>query len=128
MYNLTYFQAYCLYAVSGIGMLFMGFLCMWASSRNRSAVFASALPILMLFVPNFIGNSVGDSGLGVKISSLLALLPDNLMNLQRHLRSFSLYNWGTVLQGWPIILVLYGCLTVLLVPVIHRDSSRKQVK
>lgn len=83
---------------------------------------------LLLFVPNFIGNSVGDSGLGVKISSLLALLPDNLMNLQRHLRSFSLYNWGTVLQGWPIILVLYGCLTVLLVPVIHRDSSRKQVK
>ena len=129
MYNLTYSQAYCLYAVSGyIGMLFMGFLCMWASSKNRSAVFASALPILLLFVPNFIGNSVGDSGLGVKISSALALLPDNLMNLPRHLKSFSLYNWGTVLQGWPIILVLYGCLTILLAPVIHRDFSRKQVK
>jgi len=24
--------------------------------------------------------------------------------------------------------VLYGCLTVLLVPMIHRDFSRKQVK
>lgn len=135
MYNLTYFQAFCLYAISGyIGMLFTGFLCMWVSSKMRSAVFASSLPILLLFIPNFIGNSVGDSGLGVKISSILALLPDKLMDIGHHLKRFSLYerfslyDWGTVLKGWPIILVLYTCLSVLLVPIIHREFARKQVK
>lgn len=129
MYNLTYFQAFCLYAISGyIGMLFTGFLCMWVSSKMRSAVFASSLPILLVFVPNFIGNSVGDSGLGVKISSILALLPDKLMDISHHLKRFSLYDWGAVLKGWPIILVLYTCLSVLLVPMIHREFARKQVK
>ena len=129
MYNLTYFQAYCLYAFSGyIGMLFMGLLCMWVSSKTRSAVFASALPILLLFVPNFIVNSISDSGVGAMISSILALLPDKLLDVSHHLKTFCLYDWGTVLKGWPIILVLYGCLTVLLVPMIHRDFGRKQVK
>ena len=125
MYNLTYWQAYLLYVISSyIGMLFIAFLCMWVSAKTRSSVFAVTIPFILVFVPNFLENSTFADAL----SKILGLLPDNLLDLTQHLKSFDVYDLGfTVTGAWPLLLVLYTILAFVLVPVMYREFRTKQI-
>ena len=124
-YNLTYLQTYLLYVVSCyIGILFMMFLCMWVSAKTRSAVFATTIPFILIFVPNFFANST----LADALSGVLALLPDKMFDLFAHLKYFDVYDLGfTVVGAWPLLFVIYSVLAVVLVPVMYREFRTKQI-
>ena len=124
-YNLTYLQTYLLYVVSCyIGILFIMFLCMWVSAKTRSAVFATTIPFILIFVPNFFANST----LADALSSMLALLPDKMFDLFAHLKYFDVYDLGfTVVGSWPLLFVIYSVLAVVLVPVMYREFRTKQI-
>ena len=124
-YNRTYLQTYLLYVVSCyIGILFMMFLCMWVSAKTRSAVFATTIPFILIFVPNFFANS----NLADALSGVLALLPDKMFDLFAHLKYFNVYDLGfTVAGSWPLLFVIYSVLTVVLVPVMYREFRTKQI-
>lgn len=124
-YNLTYMQTYLLYIVSCyIGILFMMFLCMWVSAKTRSAVFATTIPFILIFVPNFFENS----DLVYVLSDALALLPDKLFALVQHLKYFDVYDLGFAVVGaWPLLFVIYTILTAVLVPVMYREFRKKQI-
>ena len=124
-YNLTYWQTYLLYVISCyIGTLFMMFLCMWVSAKTRSAVFATTIPFILIFVPNFFANST----LADALSGVLGLLPDKLFDLFAHLKYFDVYDLGfTVVGAWPLLFVIYAALAVVLVPVMYREFRTKQI-
>lgn len=124
-YNLTYWETYLLYVVSCyIGILFMMFLCMWISAKTRSAVFATTIPFILIFVPNFFANS----DLAYALSDVLALLPDKLLDLVQHLKYFDVYDLGfTVVGAWPLLFVIYTVLAAVLVPVMYREFRTKQI-
>ena len=124
-YNLTYLQTYLLYVVSCyIGILFMMFLCMWVSAKTRSAVFATTIPFILIFVPNFFANST----LADALSGVLALLPDKMFDLFAHLKYFDVYDLGFAVVGsWPLLFVIYSVLAVVLVPVMYREFRAKQI-
>lgn len=124
-YNLTYWETYLLYVVSCyIGILFMMFLCMWVSAKTRSAVFATTIPFILIFVPNFFANS----DLAYALSDVLALLPDKMFDLVQHLKYFDVYDLGfTVVGAWPLLFVIYTVLAAVLVPVMYREFRTKQI-
>lgn len=125
IYNLTYWEAYLLYILSAyLGMLFIAFLCMWTSAKTRSSVFAVTIPFILVFGPSILeSNRVADW-----LTKLLGLLPDNLLELDAHLKYFSIYDLGFTVSGaWPILAVLYSILTIVLVPVMYREFRRKQI-
>ena len=79
-YHLTLWQTWLLTAVGGyIGNLFFVFLTMWVSAKTRSSVFASSVPFLLVFVPNFLDNLNNDT-----ISKLLGLFPDKLLEVYQN--------------------------------------------
>lgn len=121
-YNLTCWQTWLLYVIgSYIATLFIVFLCMWVSAKTRNAVFATTIPFILIFVPNFFSN---DSALG----KLLALLPDKLFSLQDQLRYFNVYDLGFAVVGsWPILLALYTALAALLLAALYREFRTKQI-
>lgn len=124
-YNLTYWETYLLYVISGyIGILFMMFLCMWISAKTRSAVFATTTPFILIFVPNFFANS----NLADALAGVLALLPDKLLDLFAHLKYFDVYDLGvTVVGSWPLLFGIYALLALLLVPVMYREFRTQQI-
>ena len=124
-YNLTYWETYLLYVISCyIGILFMMFLCMWVSAKTKSAVFATTIPFILIFVPNFFSNS----DLADTLSGVLALLPDKLFDVVQHLKYFDVYDLGFAVVGaWPLLFVIYSVLAVALVPVMYREFRTKQI-
>ena len=124
-YNLTYWETYLFYVISCyIGTLFMMFLCMWVSAKTKSAVFATTVPFILIFVPNFFANST----LADALSGILALLPDKMLDLFAHLKYFDVYDLGFAVVGsWPLLFVIYAALAVVLVPVMYREFRTKQI-
>ena len=124
-YHLKLWQAWVLTAVGGyIGNLFFAFFTMWVSAKTRSAVFASTVPFLLIFLPNFLDNLNNDT-----ISKILGLIPDQLLQIQQALRYFNVYDLGIgVFNAMELLLPLYGLLTVVLVPVMYCRFRKRAVK
>lgn len=124
-YHLKLWQAWVLTAVGGyIGNLFFAFLTMWVSARTRSAVFASTVPFLLVFVPSFLDNLNSD-----KISKLLGLFPNQLLEIYQALRYFYVYDFGFAVKGaLEILPVLYTVLTLALVPLMYRRFRKRPVR
>lgn len=124
-YHLTLWQTWLLTAVGGyIGNLFFVFLTMWVSAKTRSSVFASSVPFLLVFVPNFLDNLNNDT-----ISKLLGLFPDRLLEVYQALRYFYVYDFGFTVKGaLEILPVLYILLTALLVPLMYRQFRKRQTR
>ena len=124
-YHLKLWQAWVLTAVGGyIGNLFFAFLTMWVSARTRSAVFASTVPFLLVFVPSFLDNLNSD-----KISKLLGLFPNQLLEIYQALRYFYVYDFGFAVKGaLEILPVLYTVLTLALVPLMYRRFRKRAIR
>ena len=124
-YHLKLWQAWVLTAVGGyIGNLFFAFFTMWVSAKTRSVVFASTVPFLLIFLPNFLDNLNNDT-----ISKILGLIPDQLLQIQQALRYFNVYDLGIgVFNAMELLLPLYGLLTVVLVPVMYCRFRKRAVK
>ena len=124
-YHLKLWQAWCLTCVGGyIGNLFFAFLTMWVSAKTRSSMFAATVPFLLIFLPNFLDNLGND-----RVSKLLGLLPDQLLQLDQALRYFNVYEiFGKVFSAISLLLPTFTALTLLLAPIIYREFCRKQIR
>lgn len=123
-YNIKVWQEYVLTALGGfIGCLFISLLTMLVSAKTRSAVLAVMVPFILIFIPSFLGNINSPV-----INKILGLLPDRLLQMSSALKVFDLYQIGPkVIGAVPILLVLYGALSILLFPVIYREYRHKQI-
>lgn len=123
-YNITNLQEFLLIALGGyIGCLFISALSMLVSAKTKSAVIAVMVPVVLIFIPSFIGNI--NSPLANKI---IELLPDQLLQTGVALGYFNLYTLGgKVLGAVPILLVFYTALTVILLPVLYQEYRCKQI-
>lgn len=124
-YNITVLEKYLLAAAGGyIGCLFMSFLSMLVSAKTRSTVMAVTVPFILIFIPSFLANINSPAA-----AKLLGLLPDQLLQAGMALNIFNLYSLGgKVTGGVPVVLVLYTVLTAVLLPVIYREYSRKEIR
>lgn len=96
---------------------------MLVSAKTKSAVIAVMVPVVLIFIPSFIGNI--NSPL---VNKIIGLLPDQLLQTGVALGYFNLYTLeGKVLGAVPILLVLYTALTVILLPVLYQEYRRKQI-
>lgn len=122
-YNITLFQDYALTLISGYaGELFILSLSMLISAKTRSAVLASALPFIVLFVPSIL------SSVNV-LSKLLGLLPDQLLQISTVINTFNLYQIGGIVMGAvPLLFVLYPVLFVLMLPGTYFVYSKAEIK
>lgn len=120
-YHLTVWQKYLLIVSGGyVGCMFMAGLCMLVSAKTKSAVVAVMVPFVLIFLPSFLGNL--ESG---AVNKILGLLPDRLLQVGNALGYFDLYTLGgRVIGAVPILLVLYGILTVAVLPIVYRCFVR----
>lgn len=123
-YNITNLQEFLLIALGGyIGCLFISALSMLVSAKTKSAVIAVMVPVVLIFIPSFIGNINSPM-----VNKIIGLLPDQLLQAGVALGYFNLYTLGgKVLGAVPILLVLYTALTLILLPVLYREYRRKQI-
>ena len=121
-YNIQIWQEYLLLVIGGyIGCLFISFLVMFISAIGKSAVIAVMTPVILIFLPSFVGNI--ESSITDKI---LGLLPDQLLQVNRALQYFNLYEMGgKVIAALPILLVLYGVLTIVLIPLVYQVYRKR---
>lgn len=123
LYNITFFQKYLLSMLGGYaGSLFILSLAMLISAKTRSAVLAVTMPFIVLFIPSFL------SGVNA-LNKVLGLLPDQLLQISSVINQFNLYELGgQVVGSVPILMVLYSCLCVIMIPwtyrIFHRISER----
>ena len=125
LYNLTLGQGALLIALGGyLGTLFLGLLSMWVSAKSGSTVLAAVLPFAVIFLPALM---LGD--INTLLSNILGLLPDKLLQINRDLAYFDLYQLGdSVMGAIPILLVLYTVLTLLFIPLLYKTYQHKQLK
>ncbi len=123
-YNITFLEKYLLVLLAGyLGNLFSAFFVMWVAARTRTAVVAVTLPFLSVFLPNFLENY--DTGL---ISRILGLLPCRLLDLNYAINNLDVYSIGKLVVGaLPLLFLIYGALTIFLVPVMYREFRRKEI-
>lgn len=124
-YNITYLQEYLLTAAGGyVGSLFLSLLVMLVSAVTRSNVVAVTIPFAVIFLPSFLGD-IRAEGMG----KVLTLLPDQLLQLNRTVNLFSLYDTGAKITGAvPVLFFLYTILALAEVPFLLRSCKRAQVR
>ena len=121
-YNITYLEEYLLTVFGGyIGTLFILTATMLVSAITKSAVIAVTLPVVVLFLPTFIG------GLS-SVSGVLGLLPDELLQAGYAVSYFNAYEiGGKVVGALPILFTVYPVLFVALIPVLYWVYRRAEV-
>ena len=117
-------QKYLLTVTGGyIGCLVISLLVMLVSAKTKSAVFASILPFIIIFVPSIIGSLQSPF-----INKILGLLPDRLLQVNSALNFFELYRVGGKITGAvPLLFIVYGVFTVVLLPMIYQVYRKKQI-
>lgn len=122
-YNITYFQEYFLTMLGGyLGSLFILTLSMFVSANNHSTVFAVTIPFILLFVPSLL-NKISI------LSTVLGLLPDQLLQAREAINSFNLYQiGGKVIGAIPIIMILYSILYCILIPALYQVYRKAEIK
>lgn len=126
-YNLTIGQAYALAVLGGyIGVIFLALLAMLMSVLTRSQVVGVIVPFVVVLAANF-ANSLLSSW--EVLPSILGLLPDQLLQLSVVLDDFNLYTiFGHVTGSVPLLFVLYGALSLALLPLLYRVYRKSQVR
>lgn len=126
-YNITMGQEFFLVLFGGyIGCLFMSLLTMLLSAQTRSAVTAVLTPLALLFLSAFVAAIVGASNTPL-LDKILALLPDQLLQLAQIIRYFNLYTLGGhVVSALSILFPLYTVLSLVCIPVIYVCYRRQQ--
>lgn len=126
-YNLTIVQAYALAVLGGyIGVIFLALLAMLMSVLTRSQVVGVIVPFVVVLAANF-ANSLLSSW--EVLPSILGLLPDQLLQLSVVLDDFNLYTiFGHITGSVPLLFVLYGALSLALLPLLYRVYRKSQVR
>lgn len=126
-YNITIGQAYALSVLGGyVGTLFLALLAMIVSALTRSQVVAVIVPYVLVLAANFAQSILSSWEV---LPSILGLLPDQLLQLSVVLDDFNLYTvFGHVTGSVPLLFVLYGALSLALLPLLYRVYHKSQVR
>lgn len=126
-YNVTIVQAYGLTVLGGyLGVLFLSLLAMLVSAVSGSQVMGVMVPYVLVLAANFANSLL--SGWEV-LPGVLGLLPDQLLQLGQVLDDFNLYSvFGHVTGSVPILFVLYGLLSLLMLPLLYRLYRKSDVR
>ncbi|MDE5779140.1 MAG: ABC transporter permease subunit [Lachnospiraceae bacterium] len=124
-YNITFLQRHLLILFGGyIGTLFVILVTMFVSAKTKSAVVSVMVPFILLFVPAFLSGS--DS---YTLNQILGVLPDQLMQLNKPLKTFNLAEIGGKVTGiLNVLFPVYAALSVILCPVVYQVYRRAEVK
>lgn len=125
-YNLTIGQAYALATLGGyVGILFLALLSMIVSILTRSQVVAVIVPCVLVLAANFASSILSSWEV---LPQILGLLPDQLLQIGQVLDDFNLYTlFGHIISSVPLLFVLYGVLSLLLIPLIYRIYRKSSV-
>lgn len=126
-YNLTIGQAYALSVLGGyVGILFLSLLAMIVSALTRSQVVAVIVPYVLVLAANFAQSILSSWEV---LPQILGLLPDQLLQVAQVLDDFNLYTlFGHVTGSVPLLFVLYGALSLALLPLLYRVYRKSQVR
>lgn len=126
-YNLTIGQAYALSVLGGyVGTLFLALLAMIVSALTRSQVVAVIVPYVLVLAANFAQSILSSWEV---LPQILGLLPDQLLQVAQVLDDFNLYTvFGHVVGAVPLLFVLYGALSLALLPLLYRVYRKSQVR
>lgn len=126
-YNITIGQAYALSVLGGyVGTLFLALLAMIVSALTRSQVVAVIVPYVLVLAANFAQSILSSWEV---LPQILGLLPDQLLQVAQVLDDFNLYTiFGHVTGSVPLLFVLYGALSLALLPLLYRVYRKSQVR
>lgn len=126
-YNITIGQAYALSVLGGyIGVIFLALLAMLMSALTHSQVIGVIVPFVVVLAANFANSILSNWEV---LPSILGLLPDQLLQLSVVLDDFNLYTiFGHVTGSVPLLFVLYGALSLALIPLLYRVYRKSQVR
>ncbi len=123
LYHITYVQEYLLVIVGGyVGVLFILLLSMLVSAKTHTGVIAVTIPFIMIFIQSFLGGFP-------KLTAILGLLPDQLLQLNMAIHTFALYEiGGKVIPSVPILMTIYPILCIMLLPILYQVYHRTEIK
>lgn len=123
-YNITNLQEYIIVLIGGyVGCVFMATLTMFTSAKLKSTVLAAIVPFILIFAPSFL-SSINNR----TISEILALFPDQLLQMNIVISLFNVYEIGGKVVGAAVLLfIIYILLTMLLQPVIYRIYRKSEI-
>lgn len=106
-----------------LGWLFIGFLILWISAKTKSPVLAVLIPSLVLLLPDLLREFYSPT-----MRRIIGILPDKLLDIGVAVQYLYLYTIGNrVMTAVPIVLIVYPCLTIMLVFQCYREYRHKQV-
>lgn len=124
-YNITFLQRHLLILFGGyIGTLFVILVTMFVSAKTKSAVVSVMVPFIFLLVPALLRGS--DSYI---VNQILRVLPNQLMQLDNPLKTFTLAEIGGTVTGiLNVLFPVYAALSVILCPIVYQVYRRAEVK
>ncbi len=122
-YQMTFLQEYLLVTIGGyIGVLFILLLSMLVSAKTHTVVLAVTIPFIMIFIQSFLGGFPN-------LADVLGLLPDQLLQMNMAVSTFSLYEiGGKVIASVPILMTIYPVFCIVLFPIMYRVYRRTEIK
>ena len=116
-------QDYVLATIGGyLGILFIFTVSILTFAKFHSTVLAVIIPLILLCIPSF------SSGISA-LSSILGVLPDQLLQISDVISLFNLYQIGEkLIDAILLILILYLVLYCLLLPTLYRTYRKTEIK
>lgn len=123
LYAYTYMQTYMTILLAGyIGNILAAVTAMLVSARSRSAILAMCVPFMLFIVSPFIGRVI-------PFKEFFNITPDQLMNVYNCIRLPLIYQFGgTAVMQIPMLITLYSCIAMIIIPFIYRIFSRYSVR
>lgn len=122
LYNITYIQEYLLVLLGGyIGTFFILIVTMYCSAKTRSTVLAVIVPFVLIFIPSLLASLS-------LLNKVLALLPDQLLQVNQVVKYFNLYQIGEkVIPALPILLIMYLVLGLGVCPFLYNGYRKSEI-
>ena len=123
LYAYTYMQTYMTILLAGyIGNILAAVTAMLVSARSRSAILAMCVPFMLFILSPFIGRVI-------PFKEFFNITPDQLMNVYNCIRLPLIYQFGgTAVMQIPMLITLYSCIAMIIIPFIYRIFSRYSVR
>lgn len=122
-YNWTCGGTYLMAVICGyIGNLFVAFLTMYVSAKTKSSTFSVTVSFLAIFISWMLEMT------GIDALAEITLLPDRVLAAFEYLNQFEVCDLGfTAVGALPFAVVIYGILTIVLVPMMYQEFRRKRI-
>lgn len=127
-YHITNSQALLMVVILGyLASLFIGVLAMFLSSKVKSSFVTIVVLVLILLIPAIIGKSL-DVDEASQLGKILSVFPDQMLTGWNSIQTWILYDiGGKVRTPYDVLPILYGVLTVILLPLSYNAFRKHQI-